>query len=291
VLSQTYQDFEIIVVNDGSTDDSEQRVLSINNDKIKLFTIPNQGVSAARNVGIEKSSNDLIALLDGDDIWDDTFLQEMVDFITEFPNASLYGCAYSFMNNNNISTPNLGFEPNFKSYLDNYFVIAKNNTLFSSSSVVFRKHDFYEVGIFDENLTRGEDIDLWFRFALKRRVAYYNKPLAYYRLESENRAMNKFVSHDKCLIWSLKRYSSYEINNPEFKMMLDNWRLAHISNFMYRTTTEIDEITPLLKQMDLKNYSFLWTILRYTPRFLQRFVYFLWLKLRTIIKSFKNDSK
>ena len=187
------------------------------------------------------------------------FWQDMYSFTQSFPDAALYGCAYSFQHTDNrITTPNLGLESLFQGYID-YFILAKNNTLFTSSSVVFRKDAFLEIGEFNTNYTKGEDIDLWIRFALLTKVAFYNKPLAIYKLNAENRSFQRPASRDRSLIWNLEKYKA-EKNDKIFKEFLDNWRLAHIHNYLTGNKNEIYEIRSLLKDIDLKNYSFVWTL-------------------------------
>lgn len=275
ILNQTYENFEVILIDDGSTDNSADVVKQYNDKRIKYYYKCNEGVSVARNYGIAIAASEYIALLDGDDIWRPAFLQEMLEFIGDTPNASLWGCGYEIQDENCDlkNWPIITMKEGYRDYVDNYFKVACKNTLFTSSSVIFRKSIFNKIGRYDENLIKGEDMDLWFRFALNGRVAYYNKPLAIYRWQAENRVMQRIVDKNKCLIWTLEKYKKYEETNYDFKYMLDNWRLAHIVNYLLNRSTEVFEITPLLKQMDLKNFGKRWTIIRYTPHFLQRFVY------------------
>jgi glycosyltransferase involved in cell wall biosynthesis len=280
VLSQTFQNFEIIVVNDGSTDNGASIVSGIEDNRITIINQENNGVSSARNNGITKANSAFIALLDADDLWCPSFLDDMSKFILEYPNASLYGCGYSFQNaGSNIISTDLGLPVNFKGVID-YFENAKSNTLFTSSSVVFKKQDFIEIGGFDARLSRGEDIDLWIKFALYKQVAFYNKSLVIYKLDTENRAFNTITSKEKCLIWNLDRYKQFELSNSAFKEFLDNWRLAHVHNYLIGASTEVSEIYSILKDIDLKHRSVLWTILRYTPKMFQRSFYRIWLLIK-----------
>ena len=284
ILTQTFQNFEIIVVNDGSTDKSLGIVSAIIDKRITIINQENRGVSSARNNGIKHAKYNYIALLDGDDLWSSSFLREMSSFIQAFPGASLYGSAYSFQHpDSTITTPDLGLKIHFQGYIE-YFILAKNNTLFTSSSVVFRKDAFIEIGEFDASFTKGEDIDLWIRFALHGPVAFYNKSLAIYKLDGENRAFTQPTSKEKSLIWNLDKYRVYENTNQVFKEFLDNWRLAHINNYFKGIKNEVDEIKSLLKDIDLKKYSLIWTILKNTPSFLQPFVYRTWNYLRGLYR-------
>lgn len=90
VLAQTYQNFEIIVVNDGSTDEGEKIVESFHNKKIILINQINQGVSVARNTGAQNSKYDFLAFLDADDIWHSEFLEQLNVLINKFPEMGIY---------------------------------------------------------------------------------------------------------------------------------------------------------------------------------------------------------
>ena len=90
VLNQTYTDFEVVIVNDGSTDNSLEIVQIFDDKRIKLFTTKNQGVSATRNFGIKQSQGDYIAFLDADDIWEEKFLETINKLILSFPNEQVY---------------------------------------------------------------------------------------------------------------------------------------------------------------------------------------------------------
>lgn len=287
VLSQTYKDFKLIVVNDGSSDNSLGVLSEFKDSRILIFDQENRGVSAARNKGINESKTEYIALLDADDVWDSGYLADMMGFIQDYPEAALFGCGYSFQNiNSKVVNTDLGLPVDHRGYID-YFYYAKDNTLFTSSSVIFRKDAFLEIGGFDETLSRGEDIDLWIRFALTRKVAFYNRPLVIYKLNAENRAFNNPVTKKQCLIWNLNRYSQFEKSSEEFKEFLDNWRLAHVHNYLTGTSNEVTEIGSILNSINLKNKSLVWTILKHLPKVLQPYFYTWWGSLKNALKVYR----
>lgn len=97
VLKQTYSDFEVIVVDDGSKDNSLRVVQSIEDPRLRVIHKENGGVSSARNRGIREAKGDYIALLDGDDLWEPTFLEEQIRLIHDFPNAGMWGVNTAFI--------------------------------------------------------------------------------------------------------------------------------------------------------------------------------------------------
>jgi glycosyltransferase involved in cell wall biosynthesis len=267
VLAQTYSDFEVIVVDDGSGDKSVEAALSTGDSRVRVVSKTNGGVSSARNRGIDEARSRYVALLDGDDIWEPEFLSEMNKLINDFPEASLWGCTWAFIREDGSRhVSDYSIPTGFRAYVENYFITGIENTLFNSSSVVIDKEAFNELGRFDESLTTGEDIDLWFRFALKKRLAYINRCMSYYILGAENRASKVIRSREGCLIWNLDRFREDEKNNPDFKRFLDSWRFAHIINFFRGTRSEVNEITPILNQIDLTRYPVFWRILKPLPK-------------------------
>ena len=186
VLNQTYQKFELIIVNDGSTDNSLQVVKQIEDKRIRIIDKPNGGVSSARNRGIEEAKYEYIAFLDGDDIWDPLFLEKMGKLIIDFPLASFFACKFSFQSSIKDKSIDNGY--NKRGYIENYFKEALKYPLINSSSVVVKKDCFNQVGSFNSQYSRGEDIEMWSRLALNFKLAYEPELLSYYRLDVPNRA-------------------------------------------------------------------------------------------------------
>ena len=291
IKSQTFKNYKVVIVNDGSTDNSCEVVNQIKDSRIHLITQQNSGASNARNHGISVSKYEYIALLDADDLWDSNFLEEMFHLMSDYPEASLFGCTWTFVYaDGKRAISDFGLPKEFRGYINNYFEIGIQNKLFNSSSVIFNKKSFFELGAFDVSLKRGEDMDLWFRFAFKKKIAYLNKSMSNYILSAENRAMNKTYKPDECLVWNLDRYEKYEISNPIYKAFIDSWRLSHILDFLNGDKTEVTEITSLLNKIDLTKYPKFWAFLKYQPKLFQIFFYKLRLQYQSIymkIGSFK----
>ena len=205
VLNQTFTDFEVIVVNDGSTDNSANVVTEFakQDRRIRLVNKPNGGVCSARNRGIQEAKHEYIALLDGDDIWDNTFLDTQTKLITDFPLANLWGVNYAFVKGGKTQVCQQGMGNGFCGYVENYFGTSHND-LFCSSSVVIRKTIFEKTGLFDERIRYSEDLDMWYRIILHSKVVFYDNVLAFYNQNAENR-----VAYDLQIHYDLTKYLPY----------------------------------------------------------------------------------
>lgn len=184
VLTQTYQDFEIIVVDDGSTDDSPNQVLDFQDPRIRLVYQNNSGVAAARNRGISESRGDFVAFIDADDLWLPDYLYTQLLLVRKFPNCDVFACNYEFKNLNGvIANPklyNIPFDGEF-GLLDGYFEISSvSDPPLWTSAVMVRKPVIESVGGFPVGIKSGEDLLTWARLACRYDIAYCMKPLATY---------------------------------------------------------------------------------------------------------------
>jgi glycosyltransferase involved in cell wall biosynthesis len=274
VLNQTYKNFELIIVNDGSTDLSLEIVRLIYDKRIRIIDKSNGGVSSARNAGIKASSNEYIAFLDADDLWEETYLEEICKLIEKCPDAGLLGTSYRLADKQNKIIEVFNSLPgSFNGYITNYFKIALKNMLYHSSASTYKKNVFNNLGLFDEALSRGEDIDMWIRLALFEKIAFFNKPLATYSLGAENRATERIDDWNKYLIWNLSRYSEFEKRNKDFKLFIDNYRLLYIRNCLSGSKNEVKGINTILNAIDLKNFPLFWTIMKFLPDNLRILMY------------------
>ena len=213
VLAQTYSDFEVIVINDGSTDNSLEQAQQIRDPRIRIISQENQGVSSARNNGVAMAKFEWIAFLDADDEWYPEFLESLLSLKTQFPNADVLSSSYIILDRDGTSrlprTSTL-FSKNWRGIITNFIEILQMDSPFDSSSIIVNKHTFDKIGGFVKGVHFGEDVDIWIRLSLQSKIAYINKPLSIYHKESENRACLLFL-HGKSLdvIYPVKTVTQY----------------------------------------------------------------------------------
>ncbi|AKB39127.1 glycosyltransferase family 2 protein [Methanosarcina mazei] len=195
VLNQTFQEFEVIIIDDGSTDKSAEIVKNFTDSRIRLIQQENAGVSAARNRGIEEAKADLVAFLDADDEWTPSFLATILGLRNKYPEAGAYATAYiNCYHDEKFIKPRYHFIPEspWEGLLPNYFrSVAFGDMLVSTSAVCIPKDKLLEFGGFLEGVWRWEDSDLWGKIALRYPIAFNSKNESIYHKESINRASKK----------------------------------------------------------------------------------------------------
>ena len=167
VLDQTFPAEEIIVIDDGSTDDSSQ-ILSQQYPNLKWIFQENHGVSHARNQGVENASGNWIAFLDSDDTWAPTKLEKQVEFLQSRSDLSLCHTDENWIRNQNPVKP-----PAYLNKSDvGIFSKSLIRCIICPSSVVMQKSVFIELGKFREDLPVCEDYDLWLRTIIGYKIGY-----------------------------------------------------------------------------------------------------------------------
>jgi len=183
VLTQSHQDFEIIIVNDGSQDNSLLEAEKIPDDRIRIFSQENKGVSAARNRGIAEARNDLIAFLDADDEWLPDFLHTISNLVIEFPECGLFSTNYWFKSKDHCEPSKVIYAKDWKGIIPDYFRDLLAGHPVHSSAVVIKKDCLLMISGFPADIHFGEDENTWMRLALISKFAYCNKPLSIYHRE------------------------------------------------------------------------------------------------------------
>ena len=182
VLSQTFTDFELIVVDDGSTDGGGDIIRRYADPRVRLIVQENAGVSAARNRGVAEAKSEFVAFLDADDEWMSEFLNRTTEFLTSHPSVGAVFsdiiCAASGRRNNPPNTSGTGI-------VDNYFnmAIQCNGYPVHFSAVVVKRDILLKVGAFRVGVAYGEDIDTFNRLAIQTQIGYISEPLMIYHNE------------------------------------------------------------------------------------------------------------
>lgn len=193
ILSQSFKDWECIIVDDGSTDGSLDVVrdfvrndgmsrlrlnepLTLNDGRLTILSQPNAGVAAARNNGVAKSHGEYVCFLDADDWWEPSYLEEMDKLIKEYPNAGIYCTNYIYYKPGKTHVA-LKLERGYMNYPTAY--LHGEMPVWTGAACMPRRV-FDEMGGFPIGIKLGEDFLLWAETALHYPVAFCEKPLAYY---------------------------------------------------------------------------------------------------------------
>ncbi|MBU1630956.1 MAG: glycosyltransferase, partial [Candidatus Omnitrophica bacterium] len=191
VLRQTYKEFEIIVIDDDSRDDTEQIINNFNDKKIIYIRQDHKGASFARNKGIENAKGEYIAFLDSDDIWLSTKIEKQLAVFknSKFNPGVVYcGIGYIDENSEEIREEKL---PAYKGNIFLYLLGARRNVVLGAGSTVLVKREcFKECGLLDENLPYRIDLELLIRISRKFTFDYVSEPLAKIRIHNKRMSSN-----------------------------------------------------------------------------------------------------
>ncbi len=267
VMEQTYKEWELIVVDDGSTDDGPDIVaplLSPLGGKARLVRQENTGVCAARNRGIEEAQYEYIAFLDADDIWALNYLEEQARMITDFPEAAMWGMNWVEKNEQEEIHLYTGLPADFRGYVENYFGFKHVSDFFWSTTVVIRKDAFNVAGLFDTRIRYSEDLDMWYRIILNYPVAFNAACLAEYRLDSSNRAMNRVVRLMQFLPYYVDKYEAYCEQDKTFAHFIHTFAASHLISY-YFGKQEFDDAKVAVKKLRYQDIHWKYTLFYRLP--------------------------
>jgi glycosyltransferase involved in cell wall biosynthesis len=274
VLNQNFTDFELIVVNDGSTDKSEEKLLSFKDDRIQYFYKENEGVSIARNYGIEKAESSYITFIDADDYWYPEFLGEIFKNIKLFPEQKVFTTAIEVETSKNIFPAQYSIQKTGDFELVNYFKSSVKESVIWTSSAVFHKSIFAEIGNFDPKIKSGQDTDLWIRIGLVYPVLFSWKILARYVYDENSLSKNEAFLSSKL---NFSKFTEQEKTNPDLKYFLD------LNRFSLAIKSKLISNKELFKYyyngIDLKKMIFKKRFLLILPSYILRFLILIKLKL------------
>lgn len=230
VLSQTARPFEVIVVDDGSTDKGVDVVRQFTD--VKVIQQANGGVSVARNRGVKEASGDFVAFIDADDFWSPHFLREIHAMIGRFAEADVFTTSYQFEIEDGVRVdPKIRFTKpvNQPRLLDDFFEVGARGALpFMMSSIVVRREAFAKIGLFPVGEPMGEDQDFFCRAALNCHIAYSPRALAVYNESAGNRACVRNVPTEECPFSERLRVVARHTESPRLRAQIYDYCAAHI---------------------------------------------------------------
>ncbi|WP_370476804.1 glycosyltransferase family 2 protein [Tamlana flava] len=269
VLSQTFTDYEIIVVNDGSTDNSLNKVKNIKDGRIKVFeNEKNLGLSATRNRGVLHAKGKVIALLDADDIWMPNYLESIKMLYNKFPEASIYGTDYlEIYELGNTLEPEKNLSKTLKNksfVIDDFFKANMYQCIFCPSSMAFKKNMVDEADVFNPKITFAEDIDFYIKYGSKFKTAYYFKALLEKNFNVPRQMTRNGISEKE--IPNLDYYENWTNGNDSLKRYLDLYR--YIFAYQYKIENNTKKMKTILKNINYNNLSIKQQLLLKGPRFI-----------------------
>jgi glycosyltransferase involved in cell wall biosynthesis len=284
VWSQSFSSFELIVVNDGSTDGSLEKVKSVNDSRLKLFSIENQGVSSARNYGISKAITDFIVFLDADDFWFEHHLLDLKNLHDQIPDCGMYCKAYD-KKDGSIVIPskfkNIPANKPWKGIVKDYFDSSVLNSIAWTSAVMVPISTFEKVGYFDDVYNSGEDTDLWIRIALEFPVAFSNTVSAIHNLDSDHKITDQKLSSRNHI--DFNKFQNQEKTNKSLKKYLDLNRYSVAVQYKLEKNKELAET--IFKSIDGNNLTTIQKLLFSLPNYIVRQL----LKSRNFLRRFHID--
>jgi glycosyltransferase involved in cell wall biosynthesis len=259
VLNQTFPDFELLVINDGSQDSTLEIVSSIQDPRLRVISYPNAGLSASRNRGISQASAEYISFIDADDLWTPDKLEAQLKALQANPQAAV---AYSWTDSINEAGE---FSRRGSYYTvdgDVYANLLVFNFLENGSNPLIRRQVFTEVGNFDESLTSAEDWDMYLRLAAQYHFVAVPTPQILYRVSINSMSSNVSKLEKE----SLKVIDRAFSQAPKSFQYIKKQSLANL--YKYLTFKTLEGYPD--REKGLKAGYFLWKYIQNDPSMIQK---------------------
>ena len=281
VLNQTFNDYEIIIVNDGSNDASLEKIKRFTDSRIKIFHQNNQGVSVARNKGMKMAEGEYFCFLDADDEWTNDYLENLFFTIKKFPDAGMYCSRYKtkIADGKYSYCKFIDISEEYEGYVKDFFGSSIKSRIGNSSANTIHHTVIKNIGFFDDTLYNGEDIDYWIRIALKHNVVICKNTTVIYNFLQTNKSLSRIKINEKKLP-TFDQFLEDEKNNPSLKKFLDVYRIEYALHFhtfgnkekkkFYLKEVERENIEPKVKLL-LSMPAFILRYALYGKRYLKKF--------------------
>lgn len=257
VCAQTYRDYEIIVVNDGSRDDSavvaESYLQHAEGICYTIISQDNAGVAAARNRGVKHASGQYMAFLDADDWWEPDYLARMAELIADYPQAGVYGCNYVYYKPGKTRVA-LNIPTGYINYPKAYY--EGSAMPIWTGATIMPKTVLEEMGGFPLGIKLGEDFLLWAKTALHYKVAFLNEPLAYYNndVPANMRATRNLHEPEHHMLFRLDLGFGNEKLSEDWQRLLDKLRVNGLLDY-WMSEAYHDSAAEELKKVDWSQQS------------------------------------
>lgn len=251
IQSQTYQEWEIVIVDGYSQDGSLEiaQEMAATDARIHIHMQENRrGVTPARNESVMHAQYEHIVFMDADDYWEENYLEKMVKLIQDFPECGIWGIAHGTMTGEQkMADPR--FASSYRGMLPES-PWAEWGCPFWTSATAISKTAFEGVGGFDNRIIYGEDIDLWWRIMLNYRAALdATEVLSYYRVDAENRACNHVFPLKLHIPYYIEKYQAYREQNADFRRFYDLQMLYRLFPYCFEKQYRSD-VKRIVKQID-----------------------------------------
>ena len=222
ILNQTFTDFELLVINDSSTDKSIEIASEFLSEKVQLISHEkNSGLAATRNTGIKNANSNYITFLDADDLWKPTYLEKIFYLIQNFSEARIFATNYEEIWDKTVKKPHNELdesEKKFSGYI-NFFRTNIKQGLYNHGSVCLHKEVYENVGFYNENIQLSQDLDFNIRANYHYKLAYDNSVQMSYFMQTENQLTRSSII--KKTIPNYDNYNNWAKNNSDLKKYLD----------------------------------------------------------------------
>jgi glycosyltransferase involved in cell wall biosynthesis len=259
VLNQTFSDFELLVINDGSQDSTLEIVSKIKDPRLQVFSYPNAGVAASRNRGFSHSDGEFVSFLDADDLWTPDKLEFQLKALQENPQA---GVAYSWMDCIDESNQFLRPGSHVTANGDVYAQLFLTCFVESGSNPLIRRQAFIDVGGYDESLAASQDLDFYLRLAARYHYVAVPLPQVLYRVSNQSMSTNFRRLEATSLLVRNRAF------NQSIKPLSPSLKRHSIANFYKYLTFRVLELSP----NPLRGFEalrLLWNAVRHDPELLK----------------------